>query len=124
MSKRPPGAPRPKEKHVGLLDDTIVILSATDPTKDQIPEFQRALGTLDELLDAIRHFDSNTFPEGFARRLTNARRELNEGAQRPLELRLMVLIVLSSIRKAGVPVADHFPTESCSAPPRTRSCST
>ena len=79
MSKRPPGAPRAKEKHVGLLDDTIVILSATDPTKDQIPEFQRALGTLDELLDAIRHFDSNAFPEGFARRLTNARRELNEG---------------------------------------------
>ena len=79
MSKRPPGAPRPKEKHVGLLDDTIVILSTTDPTKDQIPEFQRALGTIAELLDAIRHFDSNTFPEGFARRLTNARRGLNEG---------------------------------------------
>ena len=79
MSKRPPGAPRPKEKHVGLLDDTIAILSGTDPTKDQIPEHRRALGTIDELLDDIRHFDSNAFPEGFARRLTNARLGLDRG---------------------------------------------
>ena len=79
MSKRPPGSPRPNEKHVGLLDDAIAIISAADPTKDQIPEHRRALGTIDELLDDIRHFDSNAFPDGFARRLTNARRELNEG---------------------------------------------
>ena len=79
MSKRPPGAPRPKEEHVGLLDDAIDILSAADPTKDQIPEHRRALGTIDELLDDIRHFDSNAFPKGFARRLTNARIGLDKG---------------------------------------------
>ena len=79
MSKRPPGSPRPNEKHVGLLDDAIAIISAADPTKDQIPEHRRALGTINELLDDIRHFDSSTFPAGFARRLTKARRELNEG---------------------------------------------
>ena len=56
MSKRPPGSPPPKAKHVGLLDDAINILSAVDPTTDQIPEFQRALGTIDELLDDIRLF--------------------------------------------------------------------
>ena len=79
MSKRWPGAPRPMEHHVGLLDDAIAILSAADPTKDQIPEHKRALGTIDELLDDIRHFDSNAFPEGFARCLTNARLGLNKG---------------------------------------------
>ena len=79
MRERPPGAPRPKAKHVGLLDYAIDILSAVDPTKDEIPEFQRALGTIDKLLDAVRHFDSNAFPEGFARRLTNARLGLIKG---------------------------------------------
>ena len=79
IRKRPPGATRPKEKQVGLLDDAIDILSAADPTKDQIPEHRRALGTLDELLDDIRYFDPNAFPEGFARRLANARLGLNIG---------------------------------------------
>jgi len=79
MSKRPPGSPLPKAKHVGLLDDAINILSAVDPTTDQIPVFQRALGTIDELMDAVGHFDSNAFPEGFARRLTNARLGLKKG---------------------------------------------
>ena len=79
MSKRLPGSPLPTAKHVGLLDDAIDILSAVDPTTDQIPEFQRALGTIEELLDAVGHFDSNAFPEGFARRLTNARLGLDRG---------------------------------------------
>ena len=79
MRERPPGAPRPKAKHVGLLDYAIDILSAVDPTKDEIPEVQRALGTIDELLDAVRHFDSNAFPEGFVRRLGNARFGLSMG---------------------------------------------
>ena len=79
MRERPPGAPRPKARHLGLLDYSIDILSAVDPTKDEIPEFQRALDTIDELLDDIRHFDSNAFPAGFARRLTNARLGLNRG---------------------------------------------
>ena len=79
MREGPPGAPRPEEKHVKLLDDAIVTLSASDPTKDQISEHRRALDTIDELLDAIRRFDSNAFPKGFARRLTNARLGLNMG---------------------------------------------
>jgi len=79
IRKRPPGARRPTEKQVGLLDDAIDILSAADPTKDQIPEHRRALGTLDELQDDIRYFDPNAFPEGFARRLANARLRLNMG---------------------------------------------
>ena len=48
MREGPPGAPRPEEKHVKLLDDAIVTLSASDPTKDQISEHRRALDTIDE----------------------------------------------------------------------------
>ena len=78
MQKRRPGAPRPTERHVRLLDEAISILDGLkgDPLA---PALRRALGTIDELRDSVRTFDSNAFPEGFADRLTSARLDLNLG---------------------------------------------
>ena len=78
MAPRPPGTPRPSERHVRLLDEAISILDGLkgDP---QAPALRRALGTIDQLRDAIRTFDSNAFPDGFTDRLTSARLDLNLG---------------------------------------------
>lgn len=85
----PPGAPRPSTKLVAYLDDAIRIVRSTEPTKDNVAEFRRALESLDRLLKGVRNFDRNAFPAGFSNRVVEARWELNvgevKGARRLLE---------------------------------------
>ena len=78
MAPRPPGTPRPTERHVRLLDEAIAILEGVRGDA-RAPGLRRALGTIDQLGDAVRTFDSNAFPDGFTDRLTGARLDLNLG---------------------------------------------
>ena len=78
MPPRHPHAPRPTERQVRLLDEAISTLEGVKGDA-QAPGLRRALGTIDELRDALRGFDPNAFPEGFTDSLASARLDLNLG---------------------------------------------